>query len=309
MRPEILITKPMVPASVDALAAAFTIHDLTTAADPDALLAEVGPRIRGIAGGKVRAALMARLPALEIIANSGVGVDSIDMDVARARGIAVTNTPGVLDGAVAELTLGLMLALARDIPRADAFVRNGGWTGGTFPNGAELRGKTLGLIGLGRIGGRIATLASAFGMRILYHARNARPDQPHTHMPDLVQMARQSDWLVAIAPAGPATRGIVSAEVLAALGPQGRFVNVARGSLVDEPALITALQTRAIAGAALDVFENEPAIDPTFAALDNVVLSSHRGSHTGETRAAMDDMVVRNLLAHFAGQPLLSAVA
>lgn len=309
MRPEILITKPMVRASVDALAATFTIHDLTKAADPDALLAQVGPRIRGIAGGKVRAPLMDRLPALEIIANSGVGVDTIDMDVARARGIAVTNTPGVLDGAVAELTLGLMLALARDIPRADGFVRGGGWTGGTFPNGVELRGKTLGLIGLGRIGSRIATLAAAFGMRILYHARNARPDQPYTHMPDLEEMARQADWLVAIAPAGPATRGIVSAEVLAALGPTGRFVNVARGSLVDEPALIAALQTRAIAGAALDVFEGEPAIDPAFAALDNVVLSSHRGSHTAETRSAMDDMVVRNLVAHFSGQPLLSVVA
>lgn len=309
MRPDILITKPMVPASVAALAAAFTTHDLTTAADPDALLEQVGPRIRAIAGGKVRAPLMARLPALEIIANSGVGVDSIDMDVARARGIAVTNTPGVLDGAVAELALGLMLALARDIPRADAFVRGGGWAGGTFPNGVELRGKTLGLIGLGRIGGRIATLAAAFGMRILYHTRSPRPDHPFTHMPDLMDMARQSDWLVAIAPAGPATRGIVSAEVLAALGPQGRFVNVARGSLVDEPALIAALQARAIAGAALDVFEGEPAIDPAFGALENVVLSSHRGSHTGETRAAMDDMVVQNLLAHFAGRPLLSAVA
>lgn len=309
MRPEILITKPMVPASVAALAQAFTLHDLTAAPDPDALLAEAGPRIRAVAGGKVRAPLMARLPALEIIANSGVGVDSIDMDAARARGIAVTNTPGVLDAAVAELTLGLMLALARDIPRADRFVREGGWTGGTFPNGVELRGKTLGLIGLGGIGSQIADRAAAFGMRILYHTRRPRPDRPHVHMPDLTEMARQADWLVAIAPGGAATRGIVSAGVLAALGPQGRFVNVARGSLVDEPALIAALRNRTIAGAALDVFEGEPAIDPAFAALDNVVLSSHRGSHTAETRAAMDDMVVQNLLAHFAGQPLLSAVA
>jgi len=309
MHPDILITKPMTPASVNALAAAFTLHDLTTAADPDALLAEVGSSIRGIAGGKVRAALMGRLPKLEIIANSGVGVDSIDMDVARARKIAVTNTPGVLDAAVAELTLGLMLALARDIPRGDHFVRDGGWMRGTFPNGVELRGKTLGLIGLGRIGGQIAARAAAFGMRIVYHARNSRPDQPYMRMPDLIEMTRQADWLVAIAPAGPETRGIVSRAVLQALGPQGRFVNVARGSLVDEPALIEMLQTGGIAGAALDVFEAEPQIDPAFAAMPNVVLSSHRGSHTAETRAAMDDMVVQNLMAHFSGQPLVSAVA
>jgi lactate dehydrogenase-like 2-hydroxyacid dehydrogenase len=309
MRPEILITKPMTSGSIAAMAAAFTLHDLTTAPDAGALLDAAGPRIQGIAGGKVRAALMDRLPALEIIANSGVGVDSIDMDVARVRGIAVTNTPGVLDGAVAELTLGLMLALARDIPRADHFVRDGGWTGGTFPNGAELRGKTLGLIGIGGIGSRIAALASAFGMRVLYHARNARPDQPHTHVPDLLAMAREADWLVAIAPAGPSTRGIVSRAVLQALGTEGRFVNVARGSLVDEAALIEALRTRTIAGAALDVFDGEPAINPAFAMLDNVVLSSHRGSHTVETRAAMDDLVVQNLMAHFGGRPLLSPVA
>jgi len=238
-----------------------------------------------------------------------VGVDSIDMDRARARVIRVTNTPGVLDGAVAELTLGLMLALARRIPDGDRFVRDGGWTAGNFPNGVELQGKTLGLIGLGGIGSEIATRSAAFGMRILYHTRNARPDRPYTHMPDLVAMAREADWLVAIAPAGPATKGIVSRTVLEALGPKGRFVNVARGSLVDQPALIELLSTGGIAGAALDVFENEPRIDPAFAGLGNVVLSSHRGSHTVETRAKMDAMVVDNLRAHFAGLPLLSAVA
>lgn len=309
MRPEILITKPLVRDAVAALQSRFVVHDLPGAPDPEALLAEVGPRIRGIAGGKVAGALMDRLPVLEIIANSGVGVDSIDMDRARARGIRVTNTPGVLDGAVAELTLGLMLALARRIPEADRFVRDGGWTGGTFPNGTELRGKVLGLIGMGRIGSRIAALAAAFGMRILYHSRNPRPDSPHEHVPDLLDMAGRADWLVVIAPAGPATRGIVSRAVLQALGPRGRLVNVARGSLVDEAALIELLSSGGIAGAALDVFENEPRIDPAFAGLPNVVLSSHRGSHTAETRALIDAMVVDNLVAHFEGRPLLSAVA
>ena len=308
MKPDVLISKPLGAACVAALAEHFTLHDLPRAADPDALLGAVGPRIRAIAGGKVSAALMGRLPALEIIANAGVGVDTIDMPLARARGIRVTNTPGVLNGAVAELTLGLMLALARRIPEGDQFVRSGAWSAGTFPNCSELAGKTLGMLGLGRIGKEIARRAEAFGMEILYHGRHAQEGVGYRYFADLRAMAAASDWLVVIAPNAPDTQRIVSREILEALGPSGRLVNVARGSLVDEGALIELLGSGGLAGAALDVFEGEPEVAPALRALSNVVLSSHRGSHTHETRGAMEQMVIDNLVAHFAGRPLISEV-
>jgi lactate dehydrogenase-like 2-hydroxyacid dehydrogenase len=308
MRPEVLISKPVGSECRAALAARFVLHDLPAAPDPDRLLADVGGRIRGIAGGKVSAAMMARLPALEIIANSGVGVDTIDMATARSRGIRVTNTPGVLNVAVAELTLGLMLALARRIPEGDAFVRSGRWAAGVFPNCSELSGKTLGILGLGRIGTEIAARAAAFGMHIAYHARSPKAGVAWEYVADLHDLARAADWLVVIAPATPETRGIVSRSVLQALGPGGRLVNVARGSLVDEGALIEMLASGGVAGAALDVFENEPNVAPALLALPNVVLSSHRGSHTHETRRAMEQIVVDNLIAHFEGHPLISPV-
>ncbi|HEY0315707.1 MAG TPA: 2-hydroxyacid dehydrogenase [Sphingomonas sp.] len=306
--PDILVTQPMVPTCDAALRAHFTVHDLAACTDPDALLDTVGPRIRGIAGGKVSAALMARLPALEIVANSGVGYDSIDVAAAKARGIRVTNTPDVLNDAVAEITIGLMIALARRIPQADRFIREGGWTQRQYPSFGELTGKTLGILGLGRIGREIARRAQAMKMRVVYHGRHRQPREPFLYYDDLVAMARDADWLVVIAPGSRETEGIVSRAVLEALGPKGHLVSMARGSMVDEAALVEMLGSGALGGAALDVFRDEPHVPEALFAMENVILSPHQGSKTIETRAAMGALLVANLRAHFAGDPLLTAV-
>ncbi len=305
---EILQTHKLLLSCEQALAECYTVHKLHEAADPDALLAEIAPRIRAIAGGNVGPALMDRLPKLEIIANFGVGYDSIDTAAARQRNIRVTNTPDVLNDAMAELTIGLMVSLARRIPQADQFVRSGKWTAGNFPLLTELNGKTVGILGLGRIGKEIALRCQAMKMRVVYHGRNRQADEPYIYYSSLVDMARDVDWLVIIAPGGASTQGIVSREVLEALGPEGFLVNMARGSLVDEPALIELLTNRGIAGAALDVFADEPRAPEALFGLDNVVLSPHQGSATHQTRNRMGALVVRNLEAHFAGTPLLSAV-
>ncbi len=286
----------------------YTVHRLHEAADPDALLAGIADKVRGIAGGAVDGALKDKLPRLEIIANFGVGYDSVDTKAARARNIRVSNTPDVLNDAMAEITIGLMVALARKLPQADRFVREGKWTAGGFPLQAELNGKTLGILGLGRIGKEIARRATAMRMRVVYHGRHQQPDEPYVYYDKLVDMARDIDWLLVIAPGGKETRGIVSREVLEALGPEGYFVNMARGSLVDEPALVEMLERNRIAGAALDVFADEPQVPPALFKLDNVVLSPHQGSATYQTRDRMGRLVVANLDAQFAGEPLLSAV-
>ncbi len=298
----------MVPSCIASLNEHFTVHTLVGAADPEALLAEVAPRIRGIAGGKVSAAMMAKLPALEIVANSGVGYDSIDTVAAKARGIRVTNTPNVLNDAVAEITIGLMIALARRIPQADRFVREGGWLKGQYPNLSELTGKTVGILGLGRIGKEIATRAQAMKMRVVYHGRRRQPREPYAYYDNLLEMARESDWLVVIAPGGKDTDNIISRDVMAALGPKGSLVSMARGSMVDEDALIAMLGSGELGAAALDVFRDEPNVPEALFAMDNVILSPHQGSKTVETRDAMGALVVANLRAHFAGEPLLTAV-
>jgi lactate dehydrogenase-like 2-hydroxyacid dehydrogenase len=308
MRIEILQTHKLLASCEQALAERYTVHKLHEAADKDALLAELAPRLRAIAGGNVGPELMDRLPQLEIIANFGVGYDSIDTAAARARKIRVTNTPDVLNDAMAELTIGLMVALARRIPQADQYVRGGKWTAGNFPLLTELNGKTVGILGLGRIGKEIALRCQAMRMRVVYHGRSRQPDEPYIHYSSLLDMARDVDWLVIVAPGGASTQGIVSRDVLEALGPEGFLVNMARGSLVDEPALIELLTARRIAGAALDVFADEPRVPEALFGLDNVVLSPHQGSATHQTRNRMGALVVRNLEAHFAGAPLLSAV-
>jgi lactate dehydrogenase-like 2-hydroxyacid dehydrogenase len=293
---------------MEGLAQNFSVHRLFEAEDRDALLAEVGPRIRGIAGGQVDAGLMDRLPALEIIANFGVGYDSVDTAAARARNIRVTNTPNVLNDAMAEITIGLMVALARRLPQADRYVRAGKWPAGNFPLQRELTGKTVGILGLGRIGKEIAIRAQAMKMRVVYSGRRRQPREPYTYYDDLLAMARDADWLVAVAPGGKATEGIVSRAVLEALGPDGFLVNMGRGSLVDEPAMVEMLRSGALGGAALDVFVDEPNVPEGLFGLDNVLLSPHQGSATTETRDLMGAMVVDNLKAHFSGEPLLSPV-
>jgi lactate dehydrogenase-like 2-hydroxyacid dehydrogenase len=279
------------------------------AENPDALIAQHASGIRAIAGGKVPAAMIEKLPGLEIIANSGVGVDTIDLGAARARNVAVTNTPGVLNDSVAELAIALMLALARSVPQADRFVRDGKWPGGMFPLRSELRDKTVGIFGLGRIGKEIAIRLAAMKMEIVYCGRTEQPDRPYRFFSDLVAMAAACDWLVVIAPGGKTTDRIISRAVMEALGPQGRLVNVARGSLVDQSTLIELLQSGKLGGAALDVFEDEPNVPDALLALENVVVSPHQGSRTEEAREAMGRLVVDNLLAHFEGRALPSRVA
>ncbi len=306
---EILQTHSLPDATEAELAEKYTVHRLFDADDAEALLRRVGERVRGIAGGGVSAALMDSLPKLEIVANLGVGYDSIDVKAARARNIRVTNTPDVLNDAVAEITIGLMIALARRIPQADAFVRAGRWRAGIYPLLGELNGSTVGILGLGRIGKEIAMRAQAMRMRVVYHGRRRQADQPFVYYDNLTDMARDVDWLVVIAPGGAQTSGIVSREVLEALGPQGHIVNMARGSLIDEKAMVEMLQDGRLGGAALDVFVDEPEVPAALFGLDNVVLSPHQGSGTVQTRDKMGALVVANLDAHFAGNPLPSAVA
>jgi lactate dehydrogenase-like 2-hydroxyacid dehydrogenase len=291
------------------LARSFTLHRLYNTADPAAFLAETGPRIRGIAGSHVDSALVDKLPNLEIIANFGVGYDTVDVVAARARGIKVTNTPNVLNDAVAEITIGLMIALARRIPGADRFVREGKWPSGGYPLQRELTGRTIGILGLGRIGKEIALRAQAMKMRVAYTGRREQRREPYQFYTDLEAMARDVDWLVAIAPGGKATEKIISRTVLEALGPDGFLVNMGRGSLVDEPAMVEMLRSGTLGGAALDVFADEPNVPEALLTLDNVVLSPHQGSATQETRDLMGQLLVDNLKAHFAGEPLLSRVA
>jgi lactate dehydrogenase-like 2-hydroxyacid dehydrogenase len=305
---DILQTHKLHKPCEEELAGKYTVHKLHEAKDKDALLAELKDKVRGIAGSNVDGALMDRLPKLEIIANFGVGYDTVDTKAARARNIRVTNTPNVLNDAMAEITIGLMISLARRLPQTDRYVREGKWKAGSYPLQRELNGKTLGILGLGRIGKEIALRAAAMRMRIVYHGRHKQQDEPYVYYDKLIDMARDVDWLVIIAPGGKGTEKIVSRDVLEALGPDGFLVNMARGTLVDEAALVEMLQNGKLGGAALDVFEKEPSVPEALFGLDNVVLSPHQGSATHQTRDKMGRLVVANLDAHFAGEPLLSPV-
>ena len=293
-----------------------THFDLQVLPDLDAAgLAAVAPRIRGIAASgdsKVPAALIDQLPALEVISVMGVGYDGVDVAAAKARGVVVTHTPDVLNDDVADLALGLMLSAARQLPAADRFVRGGQWLQGNMPLARKMSGARLGIVGMGRIGQAIAHRAQAFGMAIAYTARSARPGLPHRYLPSAAALAAESDFLVVITPGGAGTRHLINAAVLAALGRSspagGILVNVARGSVVDEAALIDALERGVIAGAGLDVFENEPQVPERLRALPHVVLTPHVGSATQGTRQAMADLALANLQAHFAGRALPSPV-
>jgi len=292
------------------LAAAYTLHDRLHETDPAALDAVAG-QVRGIAASgesRVGADLIARLPALEIISVMGVGYDGIDVAAAKARGIVVTHTPNVLNDDVADLAIGLMLCAARQLPAADRYVRAGQWAQGPMPLARKMSGARLGIVGMGRIGQAIAQRALAFGMTVSYTARSAKAALPYAFRASVAGLAAAVDFLVVITPGGAGTRKLIDATVLKALGPQGILINVARGSVVDEQALVEALEQGVIAGAGLDVFENEPQVPERLRALPQVVLTPHVGSATGQTRQAMADLAAANLAAHFAGRPLLSPV-
>jgi lactate dehydrogenase-like 2-hydroxyacid dehydrogenase len=310
-KPEILTLGPLSAPLTATLERTYAVHHLWQAADREALLAGIGPRIRVAATtGHIPCppALLDALPALRLLASFGVGYDAIDVPLVTSRGVTLTNTPGVLNDAVAEITIGLMIALAREILPADRHVREGRWPAGNYPLTAQLTGSRVGIVGLGRIGTRIADLCTGFRMEIAYHGRREQPDQPYRYYADLVEMAAGVDWLVLIAPSTPETVGIVNRRVLEALGPKGRLVNVARGNLVDEAALVELLVSGGLGGAALDVFADEPRVPEALFGLKHVVLQPHQGSATHVTRRAMGDLVAKNIAAFFAGEPLLTPV-
>ena len=289
----------------------YVVHKLWMATDRADFLRGVGPRIRAIATNGVLgagAALIDACPKLEIIACFGVGFDAIDLDRARARGVRVANTPGVLTEDVADMAFALILASMRRIVEGDAFVRSGAWKKGGLRLGRSLRGKALGVLGYGRIGQAIARRAPAFGMTVAYCDVAKDSGSPQAYCADPVSLAKASDILIAATAGGASTRNLVNAAVFDALGPEGLFVNVSRGSVVDEPALIAALAERRIGGAALDVFWNEPNIDPRLLEFENVIVQPHHASGTIEARKAMGKLVRDNLAAHFAGRPLPTPV-
>lgn len=289
---------------------AYTVHDRIHETDA-AAFSQAAPRIRAIAGGgesRVPRALMDQLPALEMISVMGVGYDGVDVTAALERRVPVTHTPGVLNEDVADLAIGLMLSVARRIPQADQYVRTGQWLNGPMPLACKVSGARLGIVGLGRIGQAIADRARAFNMSIAYTARHQKPDAPYRYYASAQALASEADFLVLVTPGGAGTRKLVNAGVLKALGPKGYLINVARGSVVDQSALVDALQKGLIAGAGLDVFEDEPYVPAELRAMDNVVLTPHMASATLQTRQAMADLAAANLHAHFAGQPLLSPV-
>ena len=301
------------PVIVDGLSPAFNLHFLADAKDADAFEAGIADRIRAIAVSlsteRVGAALMTRLPRLEIVSTFAVGYDHIDSRWAGEHGITVTNTPGVLTEEVADTALGLLLCTVREFPQAERYLRAGHWLKRDYRlTPATLRDRTVGLVGMGAIGQAIARRLDAFKVPVVYHARRPRPDVAYRHYPDLLAMARDVDVLMVIVPGGAATRNMIGAEVLDALGPDGIFINMARGSVVDEPALIKALQEKRIMSAGLDVYPKEPTVAPELIAMENVVLLPHLGSATVATRRAMDRLVVDNLLAWGAGRAPLTPV-
>jgi len=311
MKPEILIVGPMYSPTQARLETEFTAHRLWEAADREAFLKGIADRVRGIAVYALHgcpATVIEALPRLEIIACMGIGVDAIDVACAKSRGVIVTNTPDVVTEDTADIALGLMLAVERRIAAADRFVRRGDWLAGDLPFGRALRRRKLGIIGLGRIGQAIAHRAAAFGMEIAYQGPRRKAEFPYRYFAEPVALAGWADIVAVACPGGEATRNLVDRAVIEALGPEGSLVNIARGSVVDEPALVAALQVGGLGAAGLDVYATEPRVPEALLAMDNVVLTPHIGSATHDTRREMGDLTVDNLLAHFAGRPPLTPV-
>ncbi|MGQ9371096.1 2-hydroxyacid dehydrogenase [Azospirillum sp. ST 5-10] len=312
MKPEILLVERMMPSLEAALDRAYTVHRLPPPGEErDRLLAGVAPRVRAVVTGGstgVRNEVVNALPELGAITVFGVGTDAVDLENARARGVRVTNTPDVLTDDVADMAIGLTIMTLRRLAQGDRFVRAGRWPHERMPLSRKVTGKRMGILGLGRIGRAIAARAEAFGMSIAYTNRKPADGAPWPFVADPVELARGCDVLVVAAAAGPSTRNIVGRAVLDALGPDGVLVNVARGSVVDEPELVAALREGRLGGAGLDVFADEPHVPEALFALDSVVLAPHQASATVETRTAMGDLVLANLEAFFAGAPLPTPV-
>jgi lactate dehydrogenase-like 2-hydroxyacid dehydrogenase len=311
MKPELLLVCSLYEGAERRLDELYAVHRLWEAKDQAALLKDVRDRVRAISTmGAVgcKADLMDALPKTEIIACFGVGVDAIDLKAAKKRKIAVTNTPDVLTECVADLGMSLLLATAREIPQGDRYVREGKWLKGNYHLCQHVGGRTLGIVGFGRIGQAVAKRAEAFGIKVVYYGRHKNPAVAHRYYDDIKKMAADVDYLMLTLPGGAETRHLVNADVLKALGSEGTLINIARGSIVDEGALVQALKSGALGAAALDVFEAEPKVPEELLAMDNVVLQPHQGSATHDTRAAMGQLVIDNLEAHFTGKPLLTRV-
>jgi len=309
-KPDVLAVAKLHPFYQKALESIFTVHDRTHVTDP-AAFAALAPRIVGVAGtgeAGVPRSLLSQLPHAKVVSVFGVGYDGVDVPAAIEHGIPVTHTPDVLTDDVADLAMGLVLSVGRTIPQADKFVRAGQWPNGPIALARKVSGARMGIVGMGRIGKAIAKRASGFGMAIAYTARTEKTDSGYRFFASAAALAAQVDFLVVITPGGAGTHHLINAEVLKALGPRGFLINVARGSVVDEQALIQALQNGTIAGAGLDVFANEPNVPEALWTMGNVVLTPHMASATTETRQAMADLAFANMQAGISGQPLRTPV-
>jgi lactate dehydrogenase-like 2-hydroxyacid dehydrogenase len=309
---DVLLIGPARPVIAKGLAP-FTVIEFPRG-EREQFFAKEAPKVRGIAvaatSERLDGAFMARFPRLEIISSFGVGYDHIDAAWAGAHGITVTNTPDVLTEEVADTALGLLLCTVRELPQAERYLRSGKWVQKNYPlSRATLRDRTVGLVGMGRIGQAIARRLDAMAVPVVYHSRRPAVGVSYRHYPNLIDMARDVDVLLVITPGGEETKNLVNADVLNALGPEGILVNMARGSVVDEPALIKALQDKTILSAGLDVYAREPEVPRELIAMDHVVLFPHLGSASIATREKMDQLVVDNLLAWAAGKPPLTPVA
>ena len=310
MKPDVILVAPIYKPAQEVLEKDFNVHRLYEAKDRAAFLKALAPKLRAMAssGPGADAALMDALPKLELISHFGVGYDTVDVAAATKRGIRVTNTPDVLNDCVADTAMALTLNVMRKFPQSETYLRSGYWaTKGGYPFTVSLGGKTMGIIGLGRIGEAIAKRAEASGMKIAYHNRNKKK-VAYAYFADPVSLAKNCDVLMLVTPGGAETKNLVNAKVLDALGPKGFLVNISRGTVIDEPVLLDYLQQGKIAGAGLDVFAEEPKVPAGFYALDNAVLFPHVGSATTETRFAMGMRQVDNIRALFAGKPLISPV-
>ena len=310
---DVLLIGAAKPVIVEGLAPKVNLHKLIEAKDQEKFLSDVGSRVRGIAiaytSNRVDGPFLSRFPKLEIVASFGVGYDHIDAKWAGEHGIVVTNTPEVLNEEVADTALGLLLCTVREFPQAERYLRAGKWLEKAYRlTPATLRDRIVGMVGMGRIGKAIGRRLDAFGVPVVYHSRNPQPGVGYKYYPKLVDMARDVDILMVIVPGGASTKNLIDMKVLEALGPNGILINRARGSVVDEPALIKALQNKTILSAGLDVFAKEPEVPAELIAMDNVVLFPHLGSGSVYTRRAMDQLVVDNILAWASGKPPLTPV-